>query len=156
MQRADICLAFFIRRLMWFSFSSSVFLKMSTCLWFSKSSLWRWWLFSSKVSQITWTQDQVSTCYLRFRYDSAMFWRRGELTLVSSKLSNGLCWSTKHRNCLTGSLRSKYMQHVKSNQGGTFFSFYHDTHLFMIRLCDDNLCRNDCSPTCLSSRNSLS
>lgn len=82
-----------------------------------------------------------------------------ELTLVSS-MSNRLCWSPQHKNCLTGLLRIKTVQYFKSNQGWDlvcFFVFFITmTHLFIISLCDNNLCRNDCSPTCLSSRNALS
>lgn len=55
-QKTHLYLTFFTRRLMWFSFSSRIFLKVSTSLWFSKSSLWRRWLFSSRVSQTACTQ----------------------------------------------------------------------------------------------------
>lgn len=82
-----------------------------------------------------------------------------ELTLVSS-MSNRLCWSPQHKNCLTGLLRIKTVQYFKSNQGWDLVFcccfFITMTHLFIISLCDNNLCRNDCSPTCLSSRNALS
>lgn len=56
-QKTHLYLTFFTRRRMWFSFSSRIFLKVSTSLWFSKSSLWRRWLFSSRVSQTACTQD---------------------------------------------------------------------------------------------------
>lgn len=107
-QKTHLYLTFFTRKPMWFSLSSRVFFNASTTLWFSKSSLWRRWLFSSRVSQTACTQD--NTQHINWRDSKPLgrqFCEESDLTLLSSKLSNGLLWSTKHRKCLTASLRSK-------------------------------------------------
>lgn len=57
-----------------------------------------------------------------------------ELTLVSS-MSNRLCWSPQHKNCLTGLLRIKTVQYFKSNQGWDLVLFislsWHTCSLFL-------------------------
>lgn len=131
---------------------------MSTCLWFSKSSLWRWWLFSSKVSQRAWTQSKhqhVTSTWLSRAGDHEQLWTYPAFLHVKQAPP-----VTPTQKLLDRIAEDKSGQRFKSNQGFgfslVFFLFTLMTHLLIISLCDDNFCRKDCSPTCLSSRNSLS
>lgn len=49
-QKTKLHLNFFTRTLMWFSFSSSFFFKVSISLWFSNNSIRRWWLWVSHTA----------------------------------------------------------------------------------------------------------
>lgn len=114
--KSHLYLTFFIKRLMWFSFSSRVFFKASTSLWLSTSSLCRRWLVSSRVSQKACSHNQQITNYSFDIWPLVLYFcEESDLTLLSSRLSNGLSGSAKHRKCLTASLRRKQIQKFKSN-----------------------------------------
>lgn len=76
----------------------------------------------------------------------------GRLTLLSSKLSNGL-WPTTHRKFSTASLGKKWGSNSQK-AGGRFCC--RDIHLLMRSLSDVRICRNVCRPSSLPFRNLFS
>lgn len=74
-KKMQLYLNFFTRKLMWFSFSSRIFFRVSISLWFSNSSIRRWWLFSSRVSQTACNQQIPPHLGGLFRPWSPILWR---------------------------------------------------------------------------------
>lgn len=105
-------LASFSSRLRRFSLSSKVFFSLSASPCLSTSSLWRRRWVSSRLSQKACTPHSRQRVFelhnfLHTQPLRQYLWEQRVLTLLSSRLSNGLGASTKHRKHLAASLRNQ-------------------------------------------------